>query len=335
MESTTDTSVGMAEVDARGPACTMSVCNFHGPRAPRLWVAEHEDGAGHRMQNIVTGMALARKVGMNFGGVLAEQPITDQHIDFRELATTFFGARNPDTDGLFAWYKMAPPNFSASFEEPRELEGQRGGIRDGTNVWLPGAHEWDWNRTAPSSLFFPCEFRKMLASPLAAWPLVFAPERPIVAIHLRRGDLPRDDARATPNEYYYRIAEEIQAQLPSADFHVWAALRNIPWKYHEYWSSEDFDGFRTRGMQVHLDEGLEDGDRVISAWAHLARAHIFISSQSMFSYIPAVLNSRCVIYPGNIDMPLENWVNGRDEERDSYAAELKECIHRSQDPPPC
>ena len=29
------------------------------------------------------------------------------------------------------------------------------------------------------------------------------------------------------------------------------------------------------------------------------------------------MNTNCVIFPSNIDAPLENWVNGRDESRAS------------------
>merc|ERR1712228_955740 len=58
-----------ANNDKIGNACGLQVCLFHAPSAPRLFVAEHNDGMGHRMQNIIDGIAIAVKNKMNFGGV--------------------------------------------------------------------------------------------------------------------------------------------------------------------------------------------------------------------------------------------------------------------------
>ena len=39
-------------------------------------------------------------------------------------------------------------------------------------------------------------------------PLLFAPGKVSVVLHLRRADLERDDTRATADGYYYRLAKE-------------------------------------------------------------------------------------------------------------------------------
>merc|ERR1712032_608876 len=75
-----------------------------------------------------------------------------------------------------------------------------------------------------------------------------------------------------------------------------------------YYTSEDFDGFRARGMQVHLDD-LD----LTNVWAHLARADVMVVSRSSFSYIPAVINRRCVIFPGYTTGILSNWIDGTSE----------------------
>jgi len=313
--------------------CTLPTCIFHRPNAPRLWVAEHTDGAGHRMQNIVNGMAVAQKVGMNFGGVLKNWwPMTDQLVNFTNVAIAFFGAGTKDVGGLFAWSEQSGgPGFDFRFENPMELECKTEDIKDGTNIWMSVAHEWYWNATVPASLFFPTEFRKRLAAPLLSLPLLYTPGKIAVAMHLRRGDLPPGDFRATPNEYYYQLADKIREFLPSAEFHIWAAFKN-PNNY-KFWKNEDFDGFRLKGMHVHLDDGVKDEEGLIRTWAHLAFANIFVSSQSSFSYIPMVLNCRCVITTGNT--ALENWMNGKEEWRDSYHRELTACVQRSQAPSKC
>eukprot|EP00913_Durusdinium_trenchii_P026295 g24673.t1 len=163
-------------------------------------------------------------------------------------------------------------------------------------------------------------------------PLLFAAGKVSVVIHLRRSDLERGDTRATPDEYYYRLAKEIGQILPAEllDFHVWSSTKNIPAYDYHYWTSKDYDGYRERGMTVHLDEQIDNNDDMIKAWTHMARADIFIMSQSSFSMVPAYMNTNCVIYPSNIDAPLENWINGRNEARESYKQELEACVGRAQ-----
>ena len=82
-------------------------------------------------------------------------------------------------------------------------------------------------------------------------------------------------------------------------------------------------------MTVHLDEQIDNNDDMIKAWTHMARADIFIMSQSSFSMVPAYLNTNCVIYPSNIDAPLENWVDGKDNKRSQYQASLQKCVARA------
>ena len=57
-------------------------------------------------------------------------------------------------------------------------------------------------------LYFPSWLREEFRRHLDALPLVFAPGKVSVVIHLRRSDLQRDDTRATADSYYYRLAEE-------------------------------------------------------------------------------------------------------------------------------
>merc|ERR1719195_1234034 len=183
---------------------------------------------------------------------------------------------------------------------------------------------------------------------MASKPLLFAPDRFSVALHLRRGDIRRgdyDEGRLTQDEFYYRIVDRIRESVPSAEVHVWTPLGDPSKK--ETWQPADFDGFTARGMQVHLDKGFEDGDSILNAWAHLARANVFVSSVSDFAFLPSVLNCRCVIYPGDSNpqeahwmallskvpersRALDNWMNGNNDERDTFEAELKACIQRGQ-----
>ena len=187
-----------------------------------------------------------------------------------------------------------------------------------------------YDRRVPTSSYFPGWLRDEMRKHLDARPLVFAPGKTSVVIHLRRADLERDDTRATKDSYYYRLAKEIRELAPpdELDFHVWSSPKNIPAVEQDYWKSSDYDGYRERGMTVHLDKHIDSNEDMLTAWTHMARAHILLMSQSSFSMVPAYMNTNCVIYPSNIDSPLENWVNGRDEDRQAYQQEIESCVRR-------
>jgi len=86
------------------------------------------------MQNIVNGMAVAQKVGMNFGGVMRGWPITDQRLNFTHVATLFFGAATRDVGGLFALAEEDVKGFDFHFHDSKELEDHRSEINGGTNI---------------------------------------------------------------------------------------------------------------------------------------------------------------------------------------------------------
>jgi len=81
---------------------------------------------------------------------------------------------------------------------------------------------------------------------------------------------------------------------------------------------------------VHLDKGQEDHEEVLVAWAHMALADVFVMSQSSFAYVPAILNCRCVIFPGHLFKPLDNWMDGKDSKRKSFNDDLMACMQRAQ-----
>lgn len=164
--------------------CFMELCNFHDVQAPRLWVMEHTDGAGHRMKNIIEGFAVAQRTGMNLGGVVSlKHPLTDQHVDFKKLAFAFFGGIK-DTGGLFYFNESGPPKWHAKVHNAHELESQRTSFPAGAFVWMPSANEWT-NSNGKASQFFPPKLRTGLARPFASQSLTVAASRPAVAMHLR------------------------------------------------------------------------------------------------------------------------------------------------------
>ncbi|CAJ1397727.1 unnamed protein product [Effrenium voratum] len=315
--------------ETREPACRLPLCVLTGVGATRLFILEHTDGAGHRMKSILEAVAIAHRNHINFGGLVGQlQPLTDQHINFRIITDAIFG--DGASKELYIYNISRKPQIHGTFNDAKQLEARLPGVAKGKTLYCHAVNEWGYDRRVPTSSYFPGWLRDEMRKHLDARPLVFAPGKTSVVIHLRRADLERDDTRATKDSYYYRLAKEIRELAPpdELDFHVWSSPKNIPAVEQDYWKSSDYDGYRERGMTVHLDKHIDSNEDMLTAWTHMARAHILIMSQSSFSMVPAYMNTNCVIYPSNIDSPLENWVNGRDEDRQAYQQEVESCVRR-------
>mmetsp|Transcript_52250 Transcript_52250/g.168267 ORF Transcript_52250/g.168267 Transcript_52250/m.168267 type:complete len:291 (-) Transcript_52250:155-1027(-) len=276
------------------------------------------------MKNIIDGMATAYKNKMNFGGTVPVGNIVTEHgHNFRTLADGFFGAGA--TESLFI---KPSPEFAKKYNNVPELEQHRDELKPGQMVFMASANGWAEIRESQPSDYYSKEVVELLQGPIWSRPLPFFDgRRPSVALHLRRGDLKPDDARATKNEYYYTLLDHIKHHWPEADVHAWSSLNSYSaeveaGKFH--WKTEDFDGFRERGVTVHLD-----GLSLLEPWVHMARADVFIMSVSSFSFVPATLNPHCVIYCGNLDRPFSHWINGLVQVKQKAESEpLNKCLAR-------
>lgn len=160
----------------------------------------------------------------------------------------------------------------------------------------------------------------------------FEDGRPSVAMHVRRGDvtLARHPRRYTSDAFYFEIASLIRDQLPGADIHVFSSTRDQFSRGERNVSienagnrnllhtSQSFDGYRSRGMRVHLD-----GDP-LEASAHLMTAHIAILAKSSFSWVPALFNSHCVVYQPFMQSHLKHWIVA--EQSVNVSTALSACI---------
>lgn len=291
---------------------------LHDPQAPRIFVAEHIDGAGHRLRNILEGMAVAEKNGMNFGGVWAKGPgwfKTEHGHNFRDLVDAFFGGTASKEIFIEQIQNHpAPINFTVKFESVRELEKAHGRFNNLANIFLPSSSEWSYNNSVPVSEYFTPRLLAAFRQQLAKRSLTFAPDQVAVGVHVRRGDLGKKESRALPDKVFFEIVKRIRLLLPLADVHVWSST----WPF---WNSSAFDGYRKRNMSVHLDDPT-----LMDPWAHLSRAKILVSSPSNFAFIAALLNPYCVIDLTESHRIFKNWMNGNDQKRPSYNDELKACI---------
>ena len=117
---------------------------MHRETAPRLYIVEHSDGAGHRMKSILEAMAVGWRNQMNFGGLVAWKPLTDQHIDFRQVVDAVFGMGA--SRQLFRYSRGAEPRYDASFEDVRGLQGKE--IEPRAQLYVHAVHEWTLGRKA-------------------------------------------------------------------------------------------------------------------------------------------------------------------------------------------
>lgn len=309
--------------------CNLPVCRLRSDNAPRLFVDEMSDGAGHRMKNIFDGIAVAYANKMNFGGVLrsngqkfdSDKHITEHNVDFVNVVNAVFGG---DYSQQFWPGLMQMEHVNKRFEIKEKLEADRTAFLDSSNIYL-GAPSG--SILSPMSKYYTPEVRAALGKGLLALPARhFVPGRATVAIHDRRGDLGSNAWRHQDPSYYYSLVERIRKELPDADVHVFSSIKSS-----NNWKASDFDGYRQRGITVHLDE-----DDLVDTWAHLSKANVFIMAKSAFSYIPAVVNQNCVIAPGYGDEEfpitpgLGNWMEGAHEDRPSFNSELKECLSRAK-----
>jgi len=299
----------------------LAVCK---PRriAAWLYVGETSDGVGHRMSHVLGALALAHKHGLGFGGLIRGygKPVSEQGVDFHRLLDGVFGP-GAAKELMFRSDEYKPREldyfntkvhqpFAIQFADDVAFESRVHEVQPGYHVSVRGV---GLHRSGSSLVgYFPDDFQATLGEHLGERPLAFAPGKLAVAIHVRRGDLQRGDERATCDGYYYRVLDAIREVAPDGDIHLWSSTAgSLMYPDRDrYWSSEDFDGFRDRGITIHLDD--ED---MLDPWAHMARADLLISSRSFFCYVPALLNRGCIVYPGVVayaghrpELP-DNWID--------------------------
>lgn len=294
-------------------------CSLSGPDAARLFIHERSDGAGAVLHNIIYGMAVAAKRGLNFGGVLAH-PHESHNVDVERAVTEFFG------EDIFVRSK---PRFDVKFETVADLEAGLSEAEGGLSLPPNSSILLDADSMVKASGLGGALSRRGLTtiddylSPafLAAlkrglpWlnqrALEFEPGKTPVALHVRRGDI-GIGGKWTSDQEYSDLVERIRKQLPSgsADLHVFSESRGFN-------ASE----YERQHANVHLD-----GRDLLGIWAHMAHAQVLVVARSSFSWVPAFLNEHCVIYKayGDGRRPLEAWAPSDD------AARVDACVAKAR-----
>ena len=122
------------------------------PSAPKLYILEHTDGAGHRMKSLMEAIAISWKNKLNFGGLVGQlQPLTDQHINFRVVVDAVFG---PDASKNFFIHNISSKPKFTEVQSARELEGKLSSFQPGELLYCHAVNEWPRPQTtwcAPES----------------------------------------------------------------------------------------------------------------------------------------------------------------------------------------
>jgi len=270
--------------------CSMSVCIQNKSQVPRLFVDLHWDGEGHRMMNLLNGIMVAKRYGIQFGGVLAnEVEDTSEHgYSTVEMLKHFFGEEDL---GHIMWYGT-PPCFDTilSANDMKLYQANKaqaffdGFIKDTDNIYVP-----DVNFLSRDP-FWDNDMMVALRKPLLPKVLFFdnnpSAQRLSVAIHVRRDDRPREEQ--TPDQYFFDLIDNIRELYPNADVHAWSSIGGT-WGVFSHANASDFEAWKKRDVQLHLDTDI------VEAWAHMATANILVGDNSHFTEVPELLNSNCFV----------------------------------------
>lgn len=302
-----------------------AVCTMNGNKAPQLYIEGRGDGLGNTMEAVIYGMAMSAHVGMNFGGVIHGQH-TSHKVDTAQAVANAFGVSK-------ARIFPAKPEMTTVAATWREIVAPASGKRSslGDRVFYESNLPQFGIKDEPVEKYLTPEFLATMRSQVMPrfaqiFPLdqIHPPSRGMmVAFHVRRGDvkdLPEGGAwgRFTPNEWYYSLMERIQKYDPQADFHIWSSLRGADNQIDEARNST-FDGFRQRGVTVHLDTDE------VETWAQMSQADVFVGAKSSFSFFPSLLTKGCVLYQKWLTRGLSTFVDA-DIKKGPSDEGLKRCM---------
>lgn len=307
--------------------CT--VCAMNGDGAPRLFIDGRGDGLGNTMEAVIYGMAMAAQAKMGFGGVVRGAHLSHT-VDTAQAVANAFGV----SKGTI--FVGNPPEFTATVKTWSEIANLHGdNARLGKNVFFKSNLPQFGIKDEPVDKYLTPKFLSTMRAQVMPRLSAIYPVSKIhpkgkgimVAFHVRRGDvkdLPSgaDWGRFTPNEWYYRLMERIQEHDPEADFHVWSSLRGGDNKIDDS-RNATFDGFRERGVTVHLDTDE------VETWAQMSQADVFVGAKSSFSFFPSLLTDGCVMYQKWLTRGLSSFVDA-DIKKGPTDADLARCMEQAK-----
>ena len=277
-------------VESGSDSCVCTACRLGRASAPLLYHMARDDGAGAQVLHMVYAAAYAAYRGWNYGGVVGKRPPSHGsdviraavavfgsrklftptlRVEASHLVTVGESGRNSGANSSRIWKLLA--EIAPSAEALAVL------VRSDQPFSLPDATDDD-DLDAMLSKPLLHALRASGACGLRHVPLVFSRGVPSVALHIRRGD--GGNGRHSPTAYYIELLTFLRQQLPTMDVHA----------FSDETRPHELKVLRHHNVTLHL------GGDVTFAWAHMASANIFVMAKSSFSFPPAWLNPRCVVY---------------------------------------
>jgi len=238
--------------------------------------------------SLVWYMAFAANYGFNFGGVVTykDHCPTSHGVDTLAAMSSLLGQ---DAGTLFL---SEPPPMDFKFRARQLMLDSAPWLRNCSDANVAVRTERfnpmgqdvasGWAIPPPTTRDFISALRQ--GAQFLGRAVRYRPGELSVALHVRRDDIDAREARRyTPDGWYYKLVERMgEAYAVKMDVHVFSSTGSR-------YNASDFDGFRARGMALHLDEDVLDD------WAHMARADVLVMARSSFSLIPALLRRQCVL----------------------------------------
>jgi len=344
--------------------CPCQACTTADPNAPLFFVGANHDGAGSTVLAMIQASAYAARRGWNFGGALGPVqsnfgnkvwadstarpgvPLTahartsaPSQASTSEVIAFVFGDASMHAESLPRAYHarlvhkrldatarplslvwQPPANTSTPLETIEAVHPRPSAKRRASNGMFAG-----WDSLGDAVQLIKVMSPSFLAALRAgndcarnAFPLAYERQAgvPTVAVHFRR-PLPAapelQHRREFPNATYF---EAILDAIPApSEIHIFTNPLTAPGADE----AEDLALLARWGM-VHANGTL------VSDWAHMIAADVFIGSVSAFSVVPAILNSRCVVLPRKtLDRwSLDGWMDGDS----GLSATLPACLAR-------
>ena len=166
----------------------------------------------------------------------------------------------------------------------------------------------------------------------------------VVAVHLRRGDVSKithqgkngkGPLRYTTNAAVLKLLDGLGPVCSGAGVKGNASKTCRIHIFAMNGKGEDLNVFRKRGYQVHL----ADSEEVSRSWYIMSNADVFLMAKSSFSYVPALLSDKMVIYTKFWHVPLPQWAEwnelsanvstcSKDVCNTSFSVGIGDCIGR-------
>lgn len=284
----------------------------------QLFIDKRTDGLGETVKHMIYGMALAEKFGMRFGGMVGGAHVS-HGVNVTALLYELLGTTGvpllPDAPVPFVGHII--DDLSLSGEPSRNLGARlhklvsskpqppscliQGG-QFGIQRLYDAVMHHNGERGA-DSLLTPTFLSSLRAHAMPALQAhrhgSLSGSRPLVAMHVRRGDVTHGREghghRLTSDQWYFSIAEQIRQRIPNCDVHIFSSTEGR-------YTASDFEGYRRRNMTVHLDTDPAWD------WAQMSAAEVLVMAKSAYSHAPALLNRNCIIYQPYWSMPLGAWI---------------------------